>query len=998
VGDAEKVKESAAKAPGVATFRRLGRFTVKRSRVIIAFWVALFALSLPLALNVSDVVSSGSGGFDLPGAESVRAGDILDLQFPRAFDNSSAIIVIEAANVTDSATQRFVLDLESRVTAQGAQPHLTNFTSIYSVERKAITETAIQVAPLLYSANFSAFVVWGVPSIFLGNWLATDPNLTVAQRDFAANNSTAPSLTSFVSTNGLDNDSSAMAFGYYASFYSAWAASEGNATQVADPPSRAAAAVRDGAAAFAASIPDPQRAFLLVQTAQSFNLTSWSEESALHAFVNGQVASFGLSPLPSSFLRQVASLGPAPNRSAAEALARSTVENGSLATFPVKLPAQAVGAFVARDNETMIAIAGYDKSPSGFGDVESDPILVNVRHIRENITDLKGAQGAPPTVLVTGNAATTLDASESNAHSIQRIEPATILAIVLLVSLFFAAAFVVGVPLGSIIFALFITEALVYLIGKFLVHIPDTTLTFLFTIILGVGIDYAVFIMARYREERAAGADRETAVETAVTWAGESIATSGATVIIAFAILALGSFEFLQAMGFAVGLGVTVALAVSITLIPALLRLLGNRIFWPTSGDRFDKRLEAAAQRKRDGYENYFRRAAKFSVKHAKLVVLIAVIISVPTTYISLTSNTSYDFIAGLPDVESSHGIDAMKDAFGGGQLGPTQVLLVFPSPVANNTSFDSAAYSALDEFAGRLANLSNVRTVEGPSRPKGVDRDPLNPMALSASERADIAPYVGKDNRTVLIVVVFADEPFTRTSMQTVREVRALSKDMMAQAPAFASTQIYVGGQSASTLDFADTMDGQFFEMRVLVVVAVYMILLMVLGSYLLPLSAVLSVTLSITWAFAATLLFFRNVLGHEVLFLVPLILFILLMGIGMDYNIFILTRIREESEKGKGPKEAAVDAVEATGGIISALALILAAALGSLMLSDNTLLQGFGFAIAFAVLLDAMVVRTYLVPAIMSLLGERAWWGPKRFRRVEIGGKPTEEPPLTE
>ncbi len=996
MGDAEKVKEAVAKAPGVAAFRRLGRLTVKRNKVIVGVWATLLVLSLPLAINVSDVVSSGSGGFDLPGAESVRAGDILDAQFPRAFDNSSAIIVIEAPNVTDNATQRFVLSLEERVMAQGAQPHLTNFTSIYSVERKAITQTAIQVAPLLYSANFSAFVVWGVPSIFLGNWLATDPNLTVPDRDQAANNSTTPTLTSFVSSNGLDNGSAAMVFGYYGAFYSTWMASAGNSTLAADPPSRAQAAVGAAAAAFAASIPDPQRSSLLLQTAAAFNLTSWSQEPAIHAFVNAQVTAFGLAPLPSEFLRQVQSLGPAPNRSAAEALARSTVENGSLATYPVRLPAQAVEAFVASDNATMIAIAGYDKSPSGFGDVNSDPILLNVRKIRENITDLKAAAGAPPTVLVTGNAATTLDASESNTRSIQRIEPATIVAVVLLVSLFFAAAFVVAVPLGSIMIALFITQALVYLIGKYLVHIPDTTLTFLFTIILGVGIDYAVFIMARYREERAAGADRDTAVETAITWAGESITTSGATVIIAFAILALGSFEFLQAMGYAVGLGVTVALAVSITLIPALLRLFGNRIFWPTSGERLDKRIEAAAKKKREGHETYFRKAAKFSVKHAKLVVLIAVLISVPTTYISLTSTTSYDFIAGLPDVESSHGINAMKDAFGGGQLGPTQVLIVFPAPVANNTSFDPASYAALDAFAGRLLNLSNVRTVEGPSRPKGVDHDPGNPASLTPSEHADIAPYVGKDNRTVLMVVVFADEPFTRTSMQTVRELRALAKDMKAATPALSPAQIYVGGQSAATLDFADTMDGQFFEMRILVVVAVYVILLMVLGSYLLPLSAVLSVTLSITWAFAATLLFFRNVLGHEVLFLVPLILFILLMGIGMDYNIFILTRIREESEKGKGPKEAAVDAVEATGGIISALALILASALGSLMLSDNTLLQGFGFAIAFAVLLDAMVVRTYLVPAIMSLLGERAWWGPARFRRVEVGRKPKEEAPL--
>src|SRR6058998_1980006 len=175
---------------------------------------------------------------------------------------------------------------------------------------------------------------------------------------------------------------------------------------------------------------------------------------------------------------------------------------------------------------------------------------------------------------------------------------------------------------------------------------------------------------------------------------------------------------------------------------------------------------------------------------------------------------------------------------------------------------------------------------------------------------------------------------------------------------------------------------------MRILTVGAIFLVLLVVLGSYPLAITGILSIGLSIVWAYAATLLFFDNVLQSGVLF-IPLILFLLLYGIGMDYNIFILTRIREEAQKGKETKQAVVDAVDRTGGIITALALILAGALGSLLLSSNRLLEGFGFAIALAVVLDAMVVRTYLVPAIMSVLGHRAWWGPNRLRRVRFDKK---------
>ncbi len=966
----------------MAAFRRLARSISRRSRLIIVLWVAVLALSLPFALHVGDIQSSGSGGFDIPDAESVKASDIIDKQFPRAFANSSAIIVIQNGNVTDVKARDFVLDLEARLTAQGAQPNLTDFTSVYSLERLALTETALQTAPLLAGVKFNAFVVWGVPATYLGAWsasLTTAPNLTTSERDDGANNATLAFLAGF--TAGLDPASSAFVNGSYAAFYGAWVA---NASGAGDSQGRMTTAVHAAVGAFAPSIPDPSARGLFLGVGSAFSPSTFANNSSVYAFVNGELSAFSLAPLPPSFLGAVEALGPLPARTDAQALANATIRNGTLATYPVLLPADALRTFISDDNQTMIAIVGYDRAPVGFGSVGADPVLLNIRKARANITDLKAVQGAPQAVLVTGNAATSLDSAESGEKDFSRIEPATIGAILVLVSLFFFAAFVVLVPLGSIGFALMITQGLVYLIGKYLVHVPDTTLTFLFTIVLGVGIDYAVFIMARYREERAAGADRDSAMQTAVTWAGESITTSGATVMIAFAILALSSFEFLQAMGYAVGVGVAVALAVSLTLIPALLKLLGNRIFWPNSGRRHEARIERARARRAEGHETYFRRAAKFSVNHAKGVILVAVILSVPTTYISFTGTTSFDFIAGLPDTESSRGLDAMQAAFGAGQLGPTQIVVVFPNEIASNTTMALSAHLALDKFADGILNLSNVREVSGPTRPKGVHHDPLNGDNLTASERSAIASFIGKDNRTALLAVVFSEEPFTQNSMGTVKAIRALAKERQKEDATLGAAKIYVGGQSALTLDFADSMGEQFLQMRVLVVIAIYIILLFVLGSYLLPLSAVLSVTLSITWAFAATLLFFNNVLGHEVLFLIPLILFILLMGIGMDYNIFILTRIREESEKGKSPKEAAVDAVEATGGIITALALILASALGSLMLSENTMLQGFGFAIAFAVVLDAMVVRTYIVPAVMALLGPRAWVGPKRLRRV--------------
>jgi RND superfamily putative drug exporter len=169
--------------------------------------------------------------------------------------------------------------------------------------------------------------------------------------------------------------------------------------------------------------------------------------------------------------------------------------------------------------------------------------------------------------------------------------------------------------------------------------------------------------------------------------------------------------------------------------------------------------------------------------------------------------------------------------------------------------------------------------------------------------------------------------------------------------------------------------------------VVGIFLVLLLVLGAVLLSLFAIVSIMLSITWAFAATVGLFGYGMEVPILWIVPLILFIMLMGIGMDYNVFILTRIREEIHKGRSDRDAIVESLDWTGGIITALAIIMGSAFSMMMLSSTMMLREIGFALAFAILLDAMVVRTYVVPAMMTLLGRRAWWAPGMLQRERRG-----------
>ncbi|HVH16339.1 MAG TPA: MMPL family transporter [Candidatus Angelobacter sp.] len=801
------------RTPGlrVPAFARIGSFVGKRYKLIIVFWILLFAASFPLSQQLSQVTTSSTSGGQSSTSQSALAQNLISQEFPHPQSNASAIVLLQGNDVTDNATKIFTLRLEKDLLMPGVLNSLENVTTIYSLERTAFTAYFLR---------------------------------------------------------------------------------------------------------------------------QGYNYTS------------------------------------------AQSLANQTLWRETLSQYPPLIPPTIIKNFISPKNNTMIILVNFSQAPGSFGSADTDPILKNIVTMRKIISQLKASDPEPLQTYVTGDLATTADSSLGSTADLSRIEPVTVGAILILAGLFFLAIVTPFVPLATVGMALLMAEGGLYLIGKYIIPIQDTTTTFLFTIMLGVGTDYAIFLMAHYREERVEGRDKAQAVQTAITWSGESIATSATTVIIAFGAMTLTSFTLLRSIGVGLGFGVLIALLVSLTLIPSLILVAGDRIFWPTSGKRFEA-YAARARKRRAERPGYFRRAASFSVRRPTLVLSLGLIISIPAIYITLTGSTSYDFAAGLPQAESVKGITVLEQSFGAGQIGPTQVIVQFPSTILTNGNLTAGARASLEKLSQGIANLTNVKEVTGPNRPHGI---PINGTDVGS---------IGKDNRTAILTVLFSDEPFTQNSLNTVTQIRNLITNLQSSDPSLAQDTILVGGASASTLDFANETVNQFNTIRILTVAAIFVVLLVVLGSYPLAITGILSIGLSIIWAYAATLLFFNNVLQSGVLFIIPLVLFLLLYGIGMDYNIFILTRIREEAQKGKETKQAVVDAVDRTGGIITALALILAGALGSLLLSSNRLLEGFGFAIALAVVLDAMVVRTYLVPAIMSLLGPRAWWGPNRLRRVRFDKK---------
>src|SRR5712692_11512851 len=355
--------------PRTPTFAKIGAFVGRRYKLIIVFWILLFAASFPLSHQLSQVTTSSTSGGQSSTSQSALAQNLMAQEFPHPQSNASAIILLQENDVTDNATKIFTLRLEQRLEAPGVLNSLENFTSIYTIERQALTAYYLQ---------------------------------------------------------------------------------QGN------------------------SYP----------TAQSFaNRTVWHE---------------------------------------------------TLSQYPPLIPSVILQNFISPSKNAMIILVSFSQAPGSFGSADSDPLLKNIVTMRNIISQLKSSDSEPLQTYVTGDLATTADSSLGSTADISRIEPVTVGAILILAGLFFFAIVTPFIPLAAVGMALLMAEGGLYLIGKYIIPIQDTTTTFLFTIMLGVGTDYAIFLMARYREERVEGRDKAQAVQTSITWSGESIATSATTVIIAF--------------------------------------------------------------------------------------------------------------------------------------------------------------------------------------------------------------------------------------------------------------------------------------------------------------------------------------------------------------------------------------------------------------------------------------------------------------------------------
>jgi RND superfamily putative drug exporter len=519
----------------------------------------------------------------------------------------------------------------------------------------------------------------------------------------------------------------------------------------------------------------------------------------------------------------------------------------------------------------------------------------------------------------------------------------------------FGSVLAMGLPLLNAMFGLVIGLAGISLVTH-VVSVPEFAPQLAIMIGLGVGIDYALFIITRFRHGIHAGLDPQVAVVKAVATSGKAVFIAGCTVIISLAGMYLIGIGFVSGLATGAIIAVAMTIATSLTLLPAILGFVGKNI------DKLHVPGVSRGEHERDGFwYRWSRLIQRRPVPFAIGALLVLLVLASPVSTIQLGSSDD----GNRPTSDTTRrAYDLLAEGFGPGFNGP--LLLAFDVPAGVG---DDVLARVHDEVAAT----------------PGVQ------FAMPAS--------FNPQHDTAVMPVFPTTSPQDPKSVSLIHHLRT---DVLPHAVQGTGIQSHVGGITAAFDDVSAYVEARLPLFIGLVLVLSFLLLLVVFRSLLVPLKAVIMNLLSIGAAYGALVGVFQKGIGASIIDVkqgpiesfLPMMLFAILFGLSMDYEVFLLSRVKEEYDRTHDNAAAVADGVNATARVITAAALIMVMVFGSFMFGDDRILKEFGFGLAVAIFVDATIVRMVLVPATMELLGDANWWLPKWLDRllpdVHIEGEP--------
>ncbi|MEU7241867.1 MMPL family transporter [Streptomyces sparsogenes] len=534
-------------------------------------------------------------------------------------------------------------------------------------------------------------------------------------------------------------------------------------------------------------------------------------------------------------------------------------------------------------------------------------------------------------------------------------------AVVLLIT--FGSLVAAGLPLLTAIIGVGIGISSITALATTL-GLSSTTSTLAMMIGLAVGIDYALFIVSRYRAELAEGQEREEAAGRAVGTAGSAVVFAGLTVVIALAGLAVVNIPMLSKMGFAAAGTVVIAVLIAISLIPALLGFAGNKVV-----SRKVRKAAKAAEQGAEGQAgqagqaqgeekpNAGTRWSRFVLRRPVVVLLVGVLglgaAALPAASLEL----------GLPDDGSQptdttkrKAYDLISDGFGPGMNGPLMVIV--------DAKGSDDPKGAAEQVRKTIHDVDGVAAVSKPQ-------------------------FINKDGDTATLTVISKYKPSSVDTEDVVHHIR----DKAASLKAGTGAEVLVTGQTAMNIDISQKLNDALLPYLGLVVGLAFLLLMVVFRSLLVPLKAALGFLLSVVAALGAVVAVFQWGWGGSlfnveepgpIMSMMPIFMIGVVFGLAMDYEVFLVTRMREAYVHGERPGQAVVTGFKHGARVVTAAAVIMISVFAGFIGSSESMVKMIGFGLAIAVFFDAFIVRMAIVPAVLALLGKSAWWLPRWLDKV--------------
>ncbi|HSI80511.1 MAG TPA: MMPL family transporter [Solirubrobacterales bacterium] len=610
-------------------------------------------------------------------------------------------------------------------------------------------------------------------------------------------------------------------------------------------------------------------------------------------------------------------------------------------------------------------------------DDDTEAVVRDVAAIRE-IVERSDAPDDGVAVHVSGPGGIDADRAEAVAGIDRTLLAITAVLIAVILLAVYRSPLVAAVPLAVVAAAYLVAAGLTWaLVSVGATTISGQTTAILIVLMFGAGTDYCLLILARFRDELRAGADPAAAMAAAAERTGTAILSAGAIVAGVMLLLGLADFNATREMGPILALGMVVMVIAGLTLLPAMLAAVGRAVFWPGA------RPEPAAAEARGSAETAALRNDGVWARAARLVERRPAPVAIAVTAVlalgalgNLGGRETLDFTEAFrDDPDSVEGVAAIREHFAPGRAAPLDIV------VTEHLSGDViVALDTLPEVAEVIWSGAALPPEE-PQAPEEVDPAQTSSAVVLASHPSGSQGPSLATEPLVKADLILALDPFSQQAADFVPRLREQIHRNLDEALALredTTTGIAIlGGPAAEIHDAEQAIERDTWIIVPLALLLVFAVLVALLRAILAPLYLIATVVLSFLFALGVGSLFFTHVMGQPGSDpSLTIFAFIFLVGLGVDYNIFLVGRIQEERSRGLATRPAVLAGLARTGGVITSAGLILAGTFSALMALTFEALFQFGFVIALGLLVDTFLVRALLVPSVAYLLGDRNWW----------------------